>query len=116
MIFESLHESNRKGEFYGAMCHWHLRRDGQITIREIVIEQGEQGKGQGRAIVDRLKQVPGAVCLLAKCPTDLLANEFYKHLGFELESTETTPSKRKLNLWRLKLSQTDTLKLEQLSF
>jgi len=116
MIFEPLHESNQKGEFYGGFCHWHLRRDGQITIREIVIEQGEQGKGQGRAIIDRLRQVPGAASLLAKCPTDLPANHFYQHLGFELEATETTPSGRKLNLWRLQLSQTDTPKLEQLSF
>lgn len=108
MIFEPLHESNLKGEFYGAMCHWHLctkgQRKGQVTIREIIVEHGDQGQGRGREMIERLKQVPGATNLFAKCPIDLPSNEFYRTLGFTLEGQETTPSKRILNLWRLSLS------------
>ena len=39
MIFETLYESAQRGELLlvnGGMCHWHLRRDGQLTIREII--------------------------------------------------------------------------------
>lgn len=103
MIFEPLHESNLKGEFYGAYCHWHLRKDNQITIREIEVEKGEWGQGQGRAFIERLKQVPGATSLFAKCPADLPANEFYAHMGFVCEGEEITKSGRQLKLWRLTL-------------
>lgn len=40
MIFETLNESNERGELLlvnGGMCHYHLRRDGQLTIREIIV-------------------------------------------------------------------------------
>ena len=72
MIFEPLHESNQRGEFFGAFCHWHLctrgKKRGQITIREIMVEQNGQGCGQGRLFVERLKTVPGATSLFANCP------------------------------------------------
>jgi ribosomal protein S18 acetylase RimI-like enzyme len=103
MIFEPLNDSNKKGEFYGAMCHWHLRKDGQITIREIIVEQGCQGHGQGRAMIERLRIVPGATSLYANCPADLPANGFYERLGFELESQIPTRKGRPMNQWRLKL-------------
>lgn len=107
MIFETLHESNQRGELFGFICHWHLctrgKKKGQITIREIIVEQAEQGSGIGKAFIERLKSVPGATSLFAKCPVDLPANEFYRHLGFELEGQETTKSERILNLWRLNI-------------
>lgn len=104
MIFEPLHESNQRGEFYGFMCHWHLRRNGQITIREILVERGQQGKGQGRAMIARLKAVPGATSLFANCPADLPSNEFYRRMGFVLESQKPTPKGRAMNQWRLHLN------------
>lgn len=103
MIFEPLHESNQRGELFGAVCHWHLRRDGQVTIREIIVEQGAQGLGQGRQFIDRLKTVSGAASLFANCPADLPSNGFYEHLGFTLESQIPTKSGRPMNQWRLKL-------------
>jgi GNAT superfamily N-acetyltransferase len=105
MIFEPLHESNLRGEFYGAMCHWHLRRDGQVTIREIIVEQSLQGKGIGKAAIDRLTEVPGAISLFANCPADLPSNKFYAALGFELESRKPTKNGRAMNQWRLWLTR-----------
>ena len=103
MIFEPLHESNQRGEFFGSMCHWHLRRDGQITIREIIVEQNEQRNGLGKLFIKRLKSVPGAKSLFANCPADLPSNEFYKALGFKLESQNPTKNGRLMNQWRLYL-------------
>lgn len=40
MIFETLCESAKRDELIlvdGGFCHWHLRRDGQLTIREIIV-------------------------------------------------------------------------------
>lgn len=102
MIFETLYESAQRGELLlvdGGMCHWHLRRDGQLTIREIISTR----KGAGSAILAQLRQTPGASSLFAKCPVDLAANDWYQRRGFVLEGAETTPSGRRLNLWRLPL-------------
>jgi len=102
MIFETLYESKKRGELLlidGGMCHWHLRKDGQVTIREIFSTR----PGAGREMVDWLKTHSRGWCLFAKCPVDLTANEFYYRLGFALEGQETTKTGRKLNLWRLQL-------------
>lgn len=102
MIFETLYESSKRGELFlidGGFCHWHLRRDGQLTIREIISTR----PGVGTEMLNRLREIPGALSLFAKCPVELEANEWYKKRGFELEGRETTKTGRKLNLWRLTL-------------
>lgn len=100
MIFETLHESAQRGELLlidGGFCHWHLRRDGQLTIREIISTQ----PGAGSAMLARLRAVVGASSLFAKCPEDLPANDWYARRGFFCEGVETTHTGRKLKLWRL---------------
>lgn len=106
MIFEPLMESANRGELIlvdGGFCHWHLRRDGQITIREIIVLPGRQCQSIGTGMLEQLKQVPGATSIFAKCPYDLDANYWYDAKGFTLEGTETTKSGRRLRLWRLTL-------------
>lgn len=102
MCFERLLEAQNRGELLmvsGGMCHWHLRRDGQLTIREIFSNR----RGAGREMIERLKNTENAEFILAKCPVDLPSNGWYKKLGFELDGTETTSSGRGLNRWRLQL-------------
>ncbi len=106
MIFETLFDSSKRGELLliaGGFCHWHLRRDGQLTIREILVNTEAQGQGIGTRILEELRHKPGATSLFARCPADLTANGFYRKKGFVLEGTETTPRGRRLNLWRLYL-------------
>jgi hypothetical protein len=102
MIFETLYESAQRGELLlidGGFCHWHLRLDGQLTIREIISTR----PGSGREMLEELiKQ--GSRSLFAKCPTDLASNEWYERRGFVLEKIETTKSGRRLNHWRLMLN------------
>ena len=96
--FESLIEANKKGEIYmieGGYCHWHLRRDGQLTIREILSSR----PGAGQEMLARLKQVPGATFILAKCPTWYDSNDWYKRRGFILDRKETTRGGSRLNIW-----------------
>jgi len=106
MIFKPLYEAARRGELLlidGGMCHWHLRRDGQVTIREIIVLPECQRKGIGQEMLDALRRIPGASSVFAKCPADLPANGFYQATGFVWEGTEMTRTGRKLNLWRLTL-------------
>jgi hypothetical protein len=105
MIFESLHESNEKGELLlldGGYCRWHQRRDRMITIYEII----SQKPGVGQQMLARLiEQKPTAI--VAKCPVDLAANTFWLKRGFRLDHTEQTKSRRMLNVYILDLPQQD---------
>jgi len=103
MIFETLYESAKRNELIlidGGICHWHLRRDKQLTIREIISTR----PGAGSEMLAQLTAVPGAESIFAKCPADLLANDWYKKRGFVCEGTQTTKGGRKLKLWRLILN------------
>jgi hypothetical protein len=102
MIFETLFESAQRNELLlidGGFCHWHLRRDGQLTIREIISLR----PGAGSEMLEQLKRQP-AQSIFAKCPVDLEANGWYQRRGFVLERTETTRTGRELNHWRLILN------------
>ena len=102
MCFENMYESSRRGELLlvaGGMCHWHLRRDGQLTIREIISTRA----GAGSAMLRQLQQTPGALRIVAKCPADLGSNGWYQRRGFVLDHTEQAKSGRAINVWRLEL-------------
>lgn len=102
MIFDALYESAQRGELLlvdHGFCHWHLRRDGILTIREIISTQA----GAGSRMLDALKRVPDAAAIQAKCPAHLPSNAWYKRRGFVLVGTETTRSGKPLNVWRLNL-------------
>jgi|SRR5262245_10698702 len=102
MLFESLWDSAQHGELIlidSGLCRWHLRADGQITIREIISLR----PGAGTEMLTRLRAVRGATSILARCPVDLAANGWYRRRGFRLEGTEKTRTGREVNVWRLSL-------------
>lgn len=107
MIFETLYESANRGELLlidGGLCHWHLRRDGQLTIREIIATR----RGAGSEMLEVLKRTVGATSIFAKCPVELAANGWYEWHGFVCEGTETTRTGREIVLWRLSIVLTAT--------
>jgi hypothetical protein len=107
MIFDALYESAKRGELLlidGGFCHWHLRRDGQLTIREIISTRA----GAGSEMLARLMAVPGATCIVAKCPATLAANAWYERRGFYCIRGETTKSGKPINVWQLRLSTAPT--------
>lgn len=103
MCFEQLHDSQKRGELLlveGGMCHWHLRRDGQLTIREILSNH----PGAGSRMLAALKRTPSATRIVAKCPADLAANAWYARRDFTCTATEQSKTGRKINVWTLDLS------------
>lgn len=102
MIFSQLYDAALRGELLlvdGGMCHYHLRRDGQLTIREIISTR----RGSGKRMLAKLKMTPGATSIFAKCPSNLKSNQWYARNGFILEGQETTLRGGGLNHWRLRL-------------
>ena len=55
MIFAAMSEAADRGELIlvpDGMCRWHLRRDGVVVIREILVLPFRRGAGVGRRMVD----------------------------------------------------------------
>jgi len=101
MIFKTLYESAQRGELLlidGGFCRWHLRRDGQLTIHEIISTR----LGAGTEMLEILK-TKGADSLFAKCPADLPSNDWYKKRKFIYEGEEITSSGLRIKLWRYQL-------------
>lgn len=99
MIFQPLYASAQKGELLlvdNGFCHWHLRKNGQLTIREIISTR----PGAGSKMLHRLENVLGAKFLFAKCPASLPANDWYAARGFIKQGEETTSGGTSLILWR----------------
>lgn len=99
MIFDALYESAQRGELLlidGGFCHFHMRKDGQLTIREIISIK----PGAGTTMLLILKQLP-CISIFAKCPTNLSSNSWYAKKGFILEGHSFTRTGKQLNHWRL---------------
>lgn len=101
MIFETLWESSKNGELIlidGGFCHYHLRKDGQLTIREIISQRHGAGAEMLKTLVEKKP-----LCIFAKCPSDLSSNGWYEHMGFSCVGHETSKSGRKINHWKMEL-------------
>jgi GNAT superfamily N-acetyltransferase len=102
VIFNTLWDAARHNELIlidGALCHWHLRRDGQLTIYELIVLPQLQRQGRGRSILRSLSQVPGARVLVARCPADLPANTWYQHQGFHHVNLTQSNTGREIITW-----------------
>jgi GNAT superfamily N-acetyltransferase len=100
VIFSALYESSCKGELLlseGGMCHFHLRKDGFVTIKTIIVSPEHQNQGIGKRLVWRA--IGNAVGAFVSCPADLPSNDFWEHIGFKLSKTTKSKSGREINLW-----------------
>lgn len=103
-MFEQLITAQNRGELIlidGGFCRYHLRGDGQLTIYEIL----SQKEGNGKRMLASLEKVPNVHSILAKCPADLPANQWYLKNGFIHDGIETTRSGRQLIVWRKPIMQ-----------
>jgi len=87
------------------MVRYHHRRDKVTTLHEITVNPGHQGRGIGRALLERLEEEArgrGQTAIRLKCPIDLPANGFYAHLGFTRVGIEAG-KRRPLVVWEKQL-------------
>jgi len=85
--------------------HYRHRRDHQTTLYHIAVQEGQQRRGIGAALVLALLQecqARQARCILLKCPQELPANQFYAVLGFQFQGQQAGKH-RPLNIWVLSL-------------
>lgn len=85
--------------------HYRHRKDKQTTLYNIVVAQDKRRCGIGKLLLDSLAAEAinkEKESILLKCPIELPANDFYRHLGFKLDST-IEGKKKPLNIWSLSL-------------
>lgn len=93
----------RNGEIAGALLGNHCVRKPQSTVYEIAVREKYRRAGAGDELVTRFASESPHDKLVAKCPIDLPANQFYNQSGWELIAVEDGKH-RGLAVWRLMLS------------
>lgn len=85
MIYQALSEAAERGELIlvaGGLCRFHRRRDGVVTIREVIVLPLLRRSGLGRFMVESVRgKHPGAT-LRCKCPASSPSNLFWAALGW----------------------------------
>ena len=90
MIFAALDEAARRDELLlvdGGLCRYHMRNDGVVVIREILVLPEFREQGIGQAMIDRIRYRHVGHMLRARCPEVYPANGFWKAMGFVLVGT-----------------------------
>lgn len=73
---------------------WHKRRDGWVTIYEIVVDDQFRKQGVGRMLMRVIEGSPARL----KCHSKNPATDFYHRLGFETISTELSRGGKQLEI------------------
>lgn len=105
MIFVALSEAADAGELLladGGMCRFHLRRDGVVVIREILVLPTVRRLGIGRHLIRMVRQRHPTERLRAVCPAKYDANMFWEGMGFFIAAYKDG----NLIVWESQLSST----------
>jgi len=87
MIFAALNEAADHGELLlvaGGLCRFHRRRDGTVTLRELLVLPECRRQGIGRSLVEAVVHRHPGARLLARCPVSYASNGFWPKVGFRL--------------------------------
>lgn len=90
-----------------ALCN-HCIRKPQTTLYDIAVDEEYRRSGYATRLIRRIQRDSPHTKIVAKCPTDLDANEWYDSMGWTL--TDVEPGKhRELNVWEYSHSPVDII-------
>lgn len=86
----------------GAALGNHCVRKPQTTLYELAVDESHRRKGVATELIDKMARDSPHDKLVAKCPVDLPANNFYESTGWVRVDTEAGKN-RELHVWQLPL-------------
>lgn len=86
-------------EIVGAALVNHCVRKPQTTLYDIAVRETHRGNGIGTRLVTQIAGETPHDKIIAKCPADLPANQFYNQCGWELTAVEDGKN-RSLAVWK----------------
>lgn len=98
----------RGGEVVGAALANHCVRKPQTTLYDLAVLPDFRREGIATELMTRLKRQTPHEKLVAKCPVELEANEFYRQTGWECVDT-LAGKNRELNVWEFVCTPVDLI-------
>lgn len=92
----------RDGEVIGAALGNHCVRKPQTTLYELAVADDYRRGGIATELIERMADESPHDKLVAKCPVELPANEFYRSTGWQKIDVDAG-KQRELNIWELTL-------------
>jgi len=100
--------ARRDGQVVGAALGNHCVRKPQTTLYELAVLPEYRREGLGAELVRRLAAESPHDKMVAKCPADLPANEFYADQGWDRVDREEGKN-RALNVWEYQIPESTDL-------
>lgn len=95
---KTLYTEYDAGEIVGAALVNHCVRKPQTTLYDIAVSETHRGEGVASQLVNKIADETPHDKIIAKCPIDLPANQFYNQSGWKLTAVEEGKN-RSLLVW-----------------
>lgn len=105
---KDLYTEERDGRVVGAALVNHCVRKPQTTLYELAVLSEYRREGIAESLIDAVARNSPHDKIVAKCPAELPANEFYASTGWEQMHTESGKH-RSLNVWEYEIESVDTI-------
>lgn len=96
---KTLYTEYHSDEMVGAALVNHCVRKPQTTLYDIAVDNEHRSEGIGSRLVEKIAADTPHEKIIAKCPVDLAANQFYNQSGWELQAVEDGKN-RSLAVWK----------------
>jgi len=100
---KDLYTVERDGETVGAALANHCVRKPQTTLYDIAVCETDRGEGVASQLVNKIADETPHDKIIAKCPIDLPANQFYNQTRWKLNAVEKGKN-RSLAVWEYEVT------------
>lgn len=100
---KTLYTEYDDGEIVGAALVNHCVRKPQTTLYDIAVCETHRSEGIGSQLVNKIADETPHEKIIAKCPIDLPANQFYNQTGWKLTVVEEGKN-RSLAVWKYEVT------------
>ncbi len=111
MIFVILNQAAEDKELLlvdGGLCHFSQKKNGTVSIHEIIVLPSHRRKGIAQSLVQRVRDMHPGCKMRALCPVEYDSNKFWKSIGCEhkgIIKSEGTETRKQMNVWELEAEE-----------